>query len=210
MSERITGTVAFDVIGTLYSLDRVRATFGADGALERWLAGGLRDYFAVSHSGGYVPFKDVLADGLDGELRPRVMEAMLDLEPARGGAECCRQLYDEGWRIMTLTNAGEAMTRALLERAGLADLFHAVLSCDSISTSKPHPDVYALAAREAVGELWMVASHPWDLGGASRAGLHTAWVQPEGARWPTYLPPPELEAGDLAELGRLIRSTASS
>jgi 2-haloacid dehalogenase len=212
MSEHSAGTVAFDVIGTLFSLDRVRTAFRDEGApegsLERWLAGGLRDYFAVSHSGGYVPFKDVLADGLDEDLRPAVLEAILQLEPATGAAAACRLLDEEGWRIVTLTNASEALTRSLLEGAGLADLFHSVLSCDSISKSKPHPDVYALAVREAVGPLWMVASHPWDLGGAARAGLHTAWIQHEMARWPVYLPAPEQEAGDLTELAGLICATA--
>ena len=89
----------------------------------------------------------------------------------------------------------------------MADLFEALLSCDSISTSKPHPDVYALAAGGAEGALWMVASHPWDLGGAARAGLRTAWVRHEGARWPAYLPAPDLEAPDLAELAMLISTT---
>ena len=211
MSEQLAGTVAFDVIGTLFSLDPVRKVFrdagAADGSLERWLAEGLRDYFAVSHSGGYVPFKDVLAEGLDEAIRPRVLEAMLQLEPAPGGVDGCRRLADEGWRLVTLTNAGEQMTRSLLERAGMTDLFEALLSCDSISTSKPHPDVYALAAGGAEGALWMVASHPWDLGGAARAGLRTAWVRHEGARWPAYLPAPDLEAPDLAELAVLISTT---
>ena len=212
MSEPVRGTVAFDVIGTLYALDPVRKAFGeagaADGTLERWLAAGLRDYFAVSHSGGYVPFKDVLADGLDEDIRPRVLEAMSQLDPAPGGVEACRQLAADGWRLVTLTNASEQMTRSLLERAGIADLFQAVLSCDSISKSKPHPDVYALAAREAEGALWMVASHPWDLGGAARAGLRTAWVRHEGARWPAYLAAPDVEAQDLAALADLISATA--
>jgi 2-haloacid dehalogenase len=213
MSERGAGTAAFDVIGTLFSLDPVREEFSAtgasDAALESWFAASLRDYFAISHSGGYVPMRAVLEDHLDEKLRGAVMGAMARLEPAPGAFDACELLDDAGWRLLTLTNASEKMTRSLLDSAGLSDHFHAVLSCDSIEKSKPHPDVYALAKREAVGPLWMIASHPWDLGGAAAAGLRTAWVQPEGATWPSYLGSPDLQAGDLAELARSIRAAGA-
>lgn len=211
MSERGAGTVAFDVIGTLFSLDPVREEFraagGSEAALESWFAASLRDYFAISHSGGYVPMRAVLEDHLDEKLRPAVMGAMARLELAPGAPEACELLDGAGWRLLTLTNSSEEMTKSLLDAAGLTDRFHAVLSCDSIGKSKPHPDVYALAKREAVGRLWMIASHPWDLGGAAAAGLRTAWVQREGATWPSYLGSPDLQAGDLAELARSMRAT---
>jgi 2-haloacid dehalogenase len=211
MTEPIAGTVAFDVIGTLFSLDRVRDAFrdaGApEGALERWFAASLRDYFAVSHSGAYVPMREVLAEGLDEPLRAPVMSAMAELPAAPGAVEACALLADSGWRLLTLTNSSEDMTRALLEGAGLTDRFHAILSCDSIGISKPHPDVYALAAGRASGPLWMVASHIWDIGGAARAGLRTAWLQHEGVVWPGYLSVPDLVANDLADLARAILAT---
>jgi 2-haloacid dehalogenase len=212
MTERIVGTVAFDVIGTLFSLDGVREAFRAagapEGALERWFAASLRDYFAVSHSGAYVPMKEVLAEGLDEPLRAPVMSAMAELPAAPGAVEACALLADSGWRLLTLTNSSEDMTRTLLEGAGLTDSFDSILSCDSIRVSKPHPDVYALAAERSTGPLWMVASHIWDIGGAARAGLRTAWLQHEGVAWPGYLAEPDLAAQGLVELASAIRATA--
>lgn len=211
MAERGAGTAAFNVIGTLFSLDPVRDEFRAagtsDATFEGWFAASLRDYFAISHSGGYVPMRAVLEDHLDEKLRPAVMAAMSRLEPAPGALEACELLDDAGWRLLTLTNSSEEMTTSLLDAAGLADRFHAVLSCDSIRKSKPHADVYALAKQAAVGPLWMIASHPWDLGGAAAAGLRTAWVQREGATWPSYLGTPDLKAGEIGELARSIRAT---
>lgn len=206
MSERRTGTVAFDVIGTLFSLDRVREALrdeGAAGALEVWFPAVLRDYFALSHSGSYAPMKEVLAvdlertTDLDEAARERVMAGFGALDPAPGATEACEVLADAGWRLLTLTNSSEEATTSLLERAGIRHRFHAVLSCDTIEVSKPHRDVYALAQRAGAGEVWLVASHAWDIGGAAAAGLRTAWVDEAGAVWPSYLGPPDVQATDL-------------
>ena len=57
-----------------------------------------------------------------------------------------------------------------------------MLSTDSLRTTKPHPKVYALARDRAEGEPWMVAAHAWDLQGAGRAGMRTAWVSSRDER----------------------------
>lgn len=86
-------------------------------------------------------------------------------------------LSEAGWRVITLTNGREEFTRGLLEGAGFGNRFVASLSCDAIRKTKPHPDVYDMAKREATGEVWLVAGHAWDVAGASAAGLRTAWIR---------------------------------
>ena len=46
----------------------------------------------------------------------------------------------------------------------------------------------------------MVAMHPWDIDGARRADLATAWVNRAGGRYPAYFTVLDLEVASLTEL----------
>jgi 2-haloacid dehalogenase len=48
--------------------------------------------------------------------------------------------------------------------------------------------------------MLMVAVHPWDLHGAARAGMATAWIDRTGAPYPDVFVPPTLTAVDLPGL----------
>lgn len=190
-------TVAFDIIGTLFSLDKVRAELPAN-TLEKWFAGGLRDYFSISHSGAYTPLADVLRATLPPDAdAERVMSAFRSLDPAPEAEDAIHRLGEQDTKVLALTNGSEELTRGLLERVGLDKHFAALLSCDSIQISKPHPRVYALARDLAEGELWMAASHPWDIAGAARAGLLTAWISEGRGAYPGIFPAPDIVASDL-------------
>ncbi|MGH2571985.1 MAG: HAD family hydrolase [Actinomycetota bacterium] len=213
-------TVAFDVIGTLFTLDRPRDRLIALGApreaLELWFAQTLRDAFAWSHAGGYRPLKEFLEAALPRtldsvgveageETAAQVMEAFAELDPVDGAEEACSVLFDAGWRILALTMGSEESTRRLLSRAGLEDRFSLFLSCDRIGKTKPHPDVYEMARREAgPGALWLIAAHAWDVAGASRAGLRTCWVEHLEKRYLGAYPEPDVRASDLVDGVRRI------
>ena len=51
-------------------------------------------------------------------------------------------------------------------------------------------------------EAMMVAVHPWDLEGARRAGLRTAWLRRDRGRWPGVFAVPEIEVDDLTGLAQ--------
>ena len=53
-------------------------------------------------------------------------------------------------------------------------------------------------------EAMLVAVHPWDLDGAARAGLRTAWVDRREAPYPRSLTQPEVRATDLVDLARQL------
>src|SRR6266511_684396 len=110
--------VAFDVIGTLFTLDKPRERLVALGArphiLEVWFAQALRDAFAWSHAGGYRPLKEFLEAALRRTLEAngvaagdqeigKVMKAFGELDPVQGAEDACSTLYDAGWRIVALT-----------------------------------------------------------------------------------------------------------
>ena len=219
MASRRRGTVAFDVIGTLFNLERPRAALMALGlpslALEVWFAESLRDFFALSHAGGYAPLRDALAAALprtlasmeveyDDAVIERVLATFRQLNPAEGAGAAIRALTEAGFSILALTNGSEDLTRGLLEGAGLHHDFDAVLSCDEIRTSKPHPAVYEMARKREPGELWMVAAHGWDIAGAARAGLRTAWISGKERVYPAIFPTPDIRAPDLERAARRI------
>jgi 2-haloacid dehalogenase len=213
-------TVAFDVIGTLFSLDHPRERLIEIGApkeaLELWFAQALRDAFAWSHAGGYRPLKEFLEAALGRALEGfgvratdedvvAVLGALSELDPVDGALEAVSMLSDAGWRIVALTNGSEESTRGLLARAGLEDRFSAFLSCDRIRRTKPHPAVYEMARREArAGPLWLIAAHAWDVAGAASAGLRTCWVAHLEKRYLAVYPAPDMRTADLVEAARAI------
>jgi 2-haloacid dehalogenase len=214
-------TVAFDVIGTLLSLERARAALASvgapDGTLAIWFGFSLRDYFAVSHAGSYVPLAEVLRADLaralkEVEVAPtedaitEVMGALANLDLNDGAERAFDILSEAGFQIVTLTNGSAEFTRGALERVGLAGNVAHVLSCDEIRVGKPHPRVYEMAKNVSEGEVWMVASHAWDIAGAGLAGLRTAFVGEPGD-YPEIFPTPDIVAPDLAAAARSIVAT---
>lgn len=53
-------------------------------------------------------------------------------------------------------------------------------------------------------DAMLLAVHPWDINGATRAGLGTAWINRAGGRYPTYFTAPDLSMASLPELARAI------
>ena len=54
-------------------------------------------------------------------------------------------------------------------------------------------------------DAMLVAVHPWDIDGAARAGLATAWIDRTGAPYPEYFTAPDLAACSLVELADQLR-----
>jgi len=72
---------------------------------------------------------------------------------------------------------------------------------------KPAPAAYRHAARACgvdVSELLLVAVHPWDLDGAARAGLSTAWVSRSGAPYPPTFRTPTYAVPALTDLAAAL------
>jgi beta-phosphoglucomutase-like phosphatase (HAD superfamily) len=86
----------------------------------------------------------------------------------------------------------------------LPEYLHAALArrvgADEVQVYKPHPRVYEHALHRAgceAGEAMMVASHWWDLLGASRAGLRIAFVARHERELPSTVPRPVASGPDL-------------
>lgn len=213
--------VAFDIIGTVFPLDPLRPTIQELGlppaGLEGWFAAALRDAFALSASGDFRPFTEVLSAALDEvlaeqdlsppqETKALLLERMKSL-PARPDArEAFGTLARAGIRILAVSNGAAASTRGLLEGARLADLVEHVVSVEEVKVFKPRREVYIHAAERAgldPAQIALVAVHPWDIQGAKAAGLTGAYVSAERP-FPPSMRTPDISAETLSEAARTL------
>jgi 2-haloacid dehalogenase len=91
----------------------------------------------------------------------------------------------EQYTVAALSNGGFALLTRLVKAARLP--FDCILSAELARTYKPDPSVYLTAARlldVQPGEVLMVAAHGWDLEGARKAGLRTAFLERPGEKGP--------------------------
>ncbi|MDT0165471.1 haloacid dehalogenase type II [Actinotalea sp. AC32] len=216
--------VVLDVNETLSDMSPMAARWedvGAPAHLARqWFAEVLRDGFAVAAAGASVAFATVAAataSRLLADVQPGGEEreaavahviagfGVLDVHP--DVPDGLRALRASGTRLVTLTNGSASVAVDLLERAGLRDEVEAFLSVEDAPRWKPAPEAYAYAVRRCgvpAAEMMLVAVHPWDVDGAARAGLRTAWVDRRGTDYPAFLTPPELTVASLTELARVL------
>lgn len=211
--------VVFDVNETLSNMSPMAQRFADVGApphLARlWFASLLRDGFALTSAGATEKFAtlgrgvlhQVLAGvSLDRDVDDAVEHVMagftsLDLHP--DVADGVRGLRASGLRLVTLTNGAASVPRGLLERAGLLAEFEALLSVEDARIWKPARGAYEHAAKSCGTEphdMLLVAVHPWDIDGASRAGMATAWIARAGGSYPDYFTAPTTTVGSLTEL----------
>ena len=219
---QLPGVVVFDVNETLSDMAPLEGRFEQVGAPAHlratWFASVLRDGFGLTAAGAPRRFAEIATGVLAPVLGEagvadvdaaveHVMAGMPELEVHGDVPEGVRALRRAGLTLITLTNGATATTDALLTRAGLREDFDQLLSVDDAGVWKPARAAYEHAVRETgrtAGELLMVAVHPWDLDGAARAGLRTAWIDRSGSRYPTHLTPPEFTATSVTDLARQL------
>jgi 2-haloacid dehalogenase len=212
----------FDVNETLLDLAAMdphfERCFGDAGVRQAWFNQLIQSALVATVTGAYSQFGEVgmaaltmIARQAGVELRDEDRQAILGqlrnlpAHPEVAGA--LGRLREAGLRLAALTNSTEQVARAQLEHAGLADAFELVLSADAVRRLKPAPEPYRMAAERlgvAVGEVWLVAAHAWDVAGAARAGCATAFVARPGKVLDPLVEPPDVIGADLAEVAEDI------
>lgn len=210
--------VVFDVIETLFPLDPLRAKLEAVGlpghCLETWFAQLLRNAFALNATDSYQTFREVATDSLNtlAEMHGRalteqelagIIAAFAQLDAHPDVAPAMARLVQKGVRTAALTNGSEQVTRQLLTRAGVIDHIEHVISVDEVQLWKPRKEVYlhcAARCKVAPGEMLLVAAHSWDVHGAKKAGLRTAFLSRKGQQLSTLMAQPDYEDSQLPRL----------
>ena len=215
--------IVLDVNETLSDLSGLHDAFRAVGLAahdrDAWFAGVLRDAFALTILGENPSFADIASASLrarlaaagssgDSEVAARqVMEQFTQLEPHPDVVPGLLALADLGCRIVTLSNGSADVARALLANTEARTVIEDYLTVSDAGAWKPASTAYAFALEQtdvAASRAMLVAAHPWDIAGASRAGLRTAWISRGGAVYPDHFVRPDVEAASMVELAPLL------
>jgi 2-haloacid dehalogenase len=195
--------IVFDVNETLSDLSPLGARFVEVGASASaaplWFASVLRDGFALTAAGDNPPFAGVARELLISQLSEvqlnrsveeaaqHVMDGFSRLELHADVVNGLDRLHEDGFRLVTLSNGATSVADRLLTAGNVRERFDLLLSVEDADAWKPTASAYAYAAKAcdvSPEEMLMVASHPWDVDGARRAGLQTAWVNRSGGPFP--------------------------
>ncbi len=215
--------IVFDVNETLSDMAPLAQRFtdvGAPAALAKlWFATLLRDGFALASAGDNGRFAEIGAEALRGLLLglpldhgtdhavEHVMQGMSQLSVHPDVVDGVRALRAAGYRLVTLTNGATAVADRLFAAAGIRGAFERLLSVEDAPTWKPAAAAYSYAA-DVCGvparDLLLVAVHPWDIHGASRAGLSTAWLNRTGGPYSRYFADPDIVISTLTDLANAL------
>ena len=213
--------VLLDVNETLSDLTGLQGAFEEvglpGGALAAWFAGVLRDGFALTLLGDNPSFAEIASSSLRIRLRAaghpdpsaaasRVMSAFTSLEPHPDVVPGLLAIARSGRRVATLSNGSASVAESLLGATEAGAVIERYLSVEDAGTWKPAERAYAYALEELsvpADRALMVAVHPWDLEGARRAGLRTAWIA-RGATYPDCFTPPDVEVESFVALAAAL------
>ncbi|WP_404383390.1 haloacid dehalogenase type II [Knoellia locipacati] len=217
--------LVFDVNETLSDMSSMGQRFEDVGAVRdlagTWFSGLLRDGFALTAVDASGRFALLAAESLRVTLHGQplnrgvqdavahVMEGFAALPVHPDVDEGVRALASSGIRLLTLSNGSASVAEGLLERAGIREHFEALLSVEDAGVWKPAGGAYAYALEQSgvdPAEAMLVAVHPWDVDGAARAGLATAWVSRTGGPYPEYFTAPDLTCASLTDLADQLSS----
>ena len=214
-----TSVIVFDVNETLSDMSPMGARFSEVGApaemAKLWFATLLRDGFALAASAGNGSFAAIGANvlrellggvelnrDLDGAV-DHIMNGMAGLELHPDVPDGVRALTVAGFRLITLSNGSAQIAEKLFGAAGIPEEFEALLSVQDAPAWKPARASYDYAAAACgtdPAEMLLVAVHPWDIHGAARAGMRTAWLNRSGGSYPEHFQAPDVTVTTLTGL----------
>ncbi len=215
-------TLFFDVNETLLDIqpfkDVISKTLDNRKELaDLWFVSLLHNSLVDTASGGWHSFAEIgnavltmLAAQHNIQLSddaPSLAEALSQLPPHADVIAALSVLQQKGFKLVALTNSSQALADKQLNHAGIIHFFDRVLSVESIKTYKPDLKVYCWAAEQmhvSRENSLMIAAHSWDVGGAKRAGMHTAFIARKGQSLSPLMPDPDLVCPDLKALAESL------
>ena len=95
------------------------------------------------------------------------------------------------------------MIKEQLTNAGIIDLFDSYYSVDNVKKYKPFREIYLSVTKQEglrTKDIIMVATHDWDLFGAKKAGLSTAYIKRKKEIYHPYYLQPDFNDPNLCDL----------
>lgn len=211
--------IIFDVYGTLFDVSAVATALRAvsehgDELSRLWRAKQLEYSFVRTLLGNYVDFDHITEQSLnyvlelhsiaaDEAQRTSLLGAWRRLPLFSDVRPVLERFHGAGIPLIILSNGAQQALAELLDQAGVAHLFSAVLSSEDVGVYKPHPAIYAHAASQVAaptGDTLFVSANGFDIAGARRFGFTVARIDRTGAPLDRLGAEPHLTVADFGEL----------
>lgn len=215
-------TVLFDMNETLLDLSVLKENFAKyfedKYVLNYWFAKLLHSSTVIGGMGEYTDFGKLSEAALESvflesdkeltdEIKTDILGSFRKLPAYDDVPEALKLLKDHNIKVISVTNSSYKMVEEQLNNSGLIDLFDSYYSVDSVKKYKPFNDIYHYVLNEEkinANETVMVATHDWDLFGAKKAGLHTAYIKRKEDQYNPYYLKPDLANRNLVDLAQEI------
>jgi len=191
--------VAFDVIETLFDIQPLEKKLEAaglpSGSLTIWFPRVLRDAFALEVAGEFKTFAEIGTAALEALMREQqiepvrsttqeIIQSFAELPAQPDVQSALENLRAADLRVIALTNGSAETTKKMFQKVKLETFVERYISIDEVKHWKPAREVYLHTAKTLdvdPTELALVSAHDWDIHGAGRAGLATAFIQRQAA-----------------------------
>ncbi len=210
----------FDVNETLLDLsplkESINKTLGKEYASDIWFAELLQYTLVETVSNSYHDFSQIAQEVLrmnalkyDLELSEEELQETLKpitrLKAYPDVIPGLKNLKDSGFKLIAYSNGKPDVLRKQLEFAEIDHFLDHIESVENVKKYKPHLDSYKYivdASEVNKSDCMMVAAHGWDITGAGRAGMQTAFVRRPG-KFPFRLAKePDLLVESIEELAK--------
>jgi 2-haloacid dehalogenase len=192
---------------------------GRDDLLPLWFSTMLHHSLVVSATGEYQSFGNIGVAALEmvaenndiaishDKARSAIVTPLRSLPAHPDVAEGLAALKAQGYKLVTLTNSSLEGVKLQLKNAKLSQYFDANLSIESVGVFKPHLKTYQWALNDLgvdASDALMVAAHGWDIAGANKAGLKTAFIRRPGKVLFPLAEKPNYSVSDVNDLARTL------
>ncbi|PYH82147.1 haloacid dehalogenase, type II [Aspergillus uvarum CBS 121591] len=202
--------VAFDIYGTLLSFESATHELSqhlqvdaerARNVAQTWRRYQLEYTWRLNSMGRYLPFNEVTRNALQHALddtgsflgEPEidsVLTAHNRLQPFPDVEDALRKIAATRIRPVVFSNGTVDMVRACLSHAAppsLQKMKMEIVSVHPVQQYKPAPATYRHLQEQVGGNaeagIWLISANPFDIAGATRAGLKTIWVDRDQTGW---------------------------
>ncbi len=188
----------FDVNETLLDMSPLKSSINKslknDLAFDIWFPSLLQYSLVETCIGTYHDFSKIAAatfrmtaskfdlEFTDQEIK-EILSPISKLKPHAEVVEALSLLKKNNIKMIALTNGKPDVAQSQLKYAGIDHFFKEVISVDVVKKYKPHPETYQYVLSKYsinANKAMMIAAHGWDIVGAQKIGLQTAFISRTG------------------------------
>lgn len=213
--------IIFDINETLLDLtlinDQINQKLGSEYAATLWFKTLLHYSLVETVTQNYLDFGAIgnatlkmTAAHFNKELSDTsindILSKIKELPPHLDVIEALTLLKNKNYKLAALTNGGVTTLKHQLNYAQLTHFFENIYSVEEVKKFKPHPLTYhfvADAVKIPIKNCLMVAAHSWDILGAQRSKLQTAFIKRDKKELYPLLKPDYI-FNDLLELAQQL------